>query len=298
MVQGIVGNIQKYSIHDGPGIRSTLFIKGCPLVCAWCHNPESIPFNVQTSLQKDKCIGCGDCLAACPPKALTATTNGIIRDETACNHCGKCAEVCPTLAWELHGRKREAAEVVADLLKDRPFYESSGGGVTLSGGEPLSQPEFSLEVLRLLKQEDIHTTVDTCGQAPWEVLEKFIPLTDLFLYDIKHLDTAKHLQYTGVGNELILSNLEKLAQSKAEIWLRLPLIPSINDDKQHLTDLANLIKTLRIKRLYLLPYHNLAENKYKNLGLTYTLNNIEPPGAEHMQQIKQFLQEQQVEVVN
>jgi len=296
VIEGVVGNIQKFSIHDGPGIRSTLFIKGCPLICAWCHNPESISFEVQTIWQQDRCLGCGDCLSACPAQALRINESDIARDKSICRNCGECAEACPALAWKRHGYRRGTAEVITDILKDRAFYESSGGGVTLSGGEPLCQPEFSLEALSLLKYQGIHAALDTSGHASWEILERFVPLTDLFLYDIKHLDTVKHRQYMGVDNDLILSNLEKLASRAKEIWVRIPIVPGVNDDEEHILAVGDLIKRLGIKRVHLLPYHGLAENKYRKLDMTYTLGSLEPPSAEKMQQLHNILQEQHLEV--
>lgn len=295
MSKGLVGNIQHYSIHDGPGIRSSLFLKGCPLQCAWCHNPESQAFHIQTTWQEEKCLACGDCLAACPAQALTLTPDGIVRDTDRCSNCGACAEACPTLAWERHGYWREAEEVVAELLKDLPFYESSGGGVTISGGEPLSQPEFALDVLARLKEAGIHTALDTSGYAPWQILEQFIPLVDLFLYDIKGLDTPKHTYYMGVSNQLILENLSKLAPLAKEIWLRLPIIPGVNDSPAEITQIGELMRNLQLKRVHLLPYHGLAANKYRKLDMPYTLGDLQAPSDQHMLELQQLLSTQDLD---
>jgi len=289
MLTGLVGNIQHYSIHDGPGIRTTVFLKGCPLNCRWCHNPENLNFEPQIRWQKEKCLGCGDCISACPWQALRLTANGVFIDDDLCARCGKCVEVCPSLALELLGRALTVEETLTLLKKDALFYECSDGGVTLSGGEPLAQAEFSAALLKALKSEGIHTALDTSGYAPWEQLAKCAEVTDLFLYDIKHLDPCRHKRLTGVDNVLILANLRQLVKGGANIWLRIPIIPGLNDAPEHLAALGDLARELGVKETHLLAYHHLAVGKYEKLGLRYELPDLQEPTKEHMQNLKQML---------
>lgn len=289
MLAGVVGNIQHYSIHDGPGIRSTIFLKGCPLACGWCHNPENLRFTPQLRWQEEKCMACGDCAKTCPAAAVLLTPAGVQIDEKACTLCGACVSACPTLALEMLGKRMTVAEAAAVLLKDALFYESSGGGVTISGGEPLAQPEFTLELLQALQQADVHTTVDTSGHAPWPALEKCAKYTDLFLYDIKHLDAARHQELTGVDNTLILDNLRRLAARGANIWLRMPILPGLNDAPEHIETVGELARQLGLREIYLLPYHHLAVGKYEKLGMQYQLPNLAEPSQEHMEELQQIL---------
>ena len=289
MQTGLVGNIQNYSIHDGPGIRSTVFLKGCPLACQWCHNPEDLGFEQQLRWQREKCIACGICVVSCPNKALRLDTSCVSIDDILCIRCGKCAEACPTLALELLGKSMTVAEVLAQVKKDALFYESSGGGVTISGGEPLAQAEFTAALLQALKGEGIHTALDTSGQAPWADIEKCAGYADLFLYDIKHLDPARHQQLTGLDNTLILANLRRLAERGADIWLRMPILPGLNDDPQHIAAVSDLARELGIREVYLLPYHHLAMGKYEKLGLTYKLPDLAEPTEQQMEVLRQIL---------
>ena len=289
MLTGLVGNIQHYSIHDGPGIRSTVFLKGCPLSCQWCHNPEHISFGPQLRWQKEKCIACGDCVLSCSQQAIKLDMNGVSMDESLCAFCGACVAACPTLALEMLGKAMTVEQALTLLKKDALFYESSGGGVTLSGGEPLEQAEFALELLKALKRESIHTALDTAGYAPWPQLEKFVENTDLFLYDVKHLDALQHEHLTGVDNELILSNLRKLSRGGAHIWLRIPLLPGLNDAPEHVTAIGDLARELSIREIYLLPYHYLAIGKYEKLGLTYVLPDLNEPKQERMEELREIL---------
>lgn len=289
MTTGLISNIQKYSIHDGPGIRTTVFMKGCPLLCAWCHNPETQVFLPEIVWYKDKCIGCRSCLEACPEQALALTEKGVSLDMEKCTRCGKCAAACPTLAMERLGQEMTVEELLAEVAKDEPFYEQSKGGVTLSGGEPLSQAEFAAEFLRACKDKGYHTTVDTSGFVPQRVFEQVLPYVDLFLYDVKHLDNDQHEKYMKAPNEAILRNLRWLAARHANIWVRVPLIPSVNDDPQHIKRIGELTRELGLREIYLLPYHKMAQAKYKRLRLPYTLPMLEDPTEEEMAPLAQIL---------
>ncbi|MCL1974870.1 MAG: glycyl-radical enzyme activating protein [Firmicutes bacterium] len=289
MLSGLIGNIQHYSIHDGPGIRSTVFLKGCLLSCQWCHNPEEISMQAQLYWEKAKCLGCGDCINVCPCSALRLNNDSIDINENICEHCGVCAALCPSLALELLGKTMTVPEVLQVVKKDMLFYESSGGGVTLSGGEPLLQAEFAASLLHELQREGIHTVLDTSGYAPFEQIAACASYTDLFLYDIKHLDAQFHQQLTGIDNTLILDNLHKLAELGADIWLRTPVIPSFNDAVWHINAIGNLARKLGIKDVYLLPYHHLAQGKYEKLGQVYKLPGLAEPAQEHMEALLQIL---------
>jgi len=286
MLTALITNIQKYSIHDGPGIRSTVFFKGCPLLCAWCHNPENQLFTPELVWQRDKCIRCGICVKVCPERALSLEQPGLAINRERCVLCGRCAEACPTLALELLGKRYTVAEVMAELDKDRMFYEQSNGGVTLSGGEPLSQGDFAIALLQACRDRGYHTAVDTCGYVPRSVLERALPHTGLFLYDIKQLDPAKHRQYVGAPLGPVADNLRWLAGQKARIWLRLPIIPGVNDDEEEMEAVRDLAGQCGLKEVYLLPYHNMAAAKYQRLGLPYTLADLPNPPPARMEQLR------------
>ena len=263
---GIVFNIHGYSIHDGPGIRTTVFLKGCPLKCYWCHNPESQSKEPEISLNKSKCNLCGRCTEICPSKACGLSEIGSTIERSRCIACGKCAEVCPTGARRLVGNFMTPEMVVSEVLKDVVFYKNSGGGITLSGGEPTAQPEFALAVLKKSKEAGLHTTLDTCGYAPWPVMEKLLEYTDLFLYDIKCLDAKKHRQATGKSNQIILQNAKRIAQFKP-IRVRIPLIKGFNDSVQEVLEIGQFAEAeLGVTDIDLHPYNELGEIKYEWLN--------------------------------
>lgn len=284
-------DIKRYAINDGPGIRVTIFLKGCPLNCHWCHNPESISPLVQKLFTRSKCIGCGECVKVCPSEACKLTRDGVITVAELCNLCGKCAEVCPTLAAEMSGQSQTVAELLEIIEKERPFFDQSGGGVTFSGGEPLLYPEFLCEILDACGQREIHRCIDTAGLVKTETLLKVAKRTDLFLYDLKQMNGKKHQQWTGVGNELILSNLQALAKSGAAIQIRLPLIKGVNADPENIAATAAFIAALPGAKppINLLPYHNIASGKDQKLGQPRDQSGmVEPSSAEVAAVIEQF----------
>ena len=289
MTIGTVFNIQKYAIQDGPGIRTTVFLKGCPLNCWWCHNPESQSIQREILFSSDKCIGCGDCYKGCTSKATSSIHRERIKDNNQCSLCGKCAENCPTEAIEMVGKTMTVEDVMKEIEKDRVFYEESGGGVTFSGGEPLMQSEFLHEVLLRCREAEIHTALDTSGYSSWETLSKVSANVELFLYDIKHMNDQKHMALTGVSNRPILDNLKRLVAEGKRIWIRVPIIPGMNDDEQNMEEIGNLMDSLKLKEIYLLPYHNIAMDKYRRLGKAYGLPDIQTPSDKYMNEIAQNL---------
>ena len=247
-------DIERNSFVDGPGIRTTVFFKGCNLHCAWCHNPESQSAKPQMMLYKDKCKGCGKCVEVCPTPEN-------------CTLCGKCTFYCPLDARKVCGKEYTVDEVFAEIMKDKSYYDNSNGGVTFSGGECMLQIDFLVEILKKCKESGIHTAVDTAGHIPFESFEKVLPYTDLFLYDIKMFDSEKHKQYVGVGNELIFNNLKNLFAAGAKIWIRIPVIADINDSIRELQGIREfLLKCGNPDKVELLPYHAMGENKYETIG--------------------------------
>jgi len=276
---GLIFDVKKYSINDGPGIRTTVFFKGCPLRCAWCHNPESISTLIQKMYNKDKCIGCRSCVDVCPEKACSLTPDGIVTDRMRCTSCGKCADICPTKATEMSGRIATVDEIIEIVEKERIFFDQSGGGVTFSGGEPLLQSEFLIALLDEFGSRSIHRTVDTTGFVKSGTLLNVAKRTDLFLYDLKMMNSQRHKKWTGIENEQILKNLRLLAQTGASINIRIPLVKGVNDDDGNIEQTAIFVSALsgRKKKINLLPYHNIAANKYRRLGEIYDLEDFSEP---------------------
>ncbi len=286
MATGVIFDIKKYAIHDGPGIRTTVFFKGCPLACRWCHNPEGMTLAVQRIYRQQRCIDCGECIQICPRKAIRRTAEGLIADPSKCELCRTCADQCPSDAVDFVGQKVTVAEVLRQIEKDTAFYDQSKGGVTFSGGEPLMQPEFLLELLDACGNLDLHRTVDTTGYVDETLLLKVAQKTDLFLYDLKIMDADKHRRYTGVSNEQILANLAQLAQINVRLQVRMPVIPGINSDTENIDETADFIHSIgRIEHISLLPFHNSAKGKYNRLGMHWISAPIVPPGAEMLQKI-------------
>ncbi len=262
LITGLVFDIKKFSIHDGPGIRTTVFLKGCPLNCWWCHNPESQARAPERIFHESRCIRCGACQQVCEQDAISLNGNSIVTDGERCTLCGACVDVCVAEAREIVGRKMTVDQVVAKIEQDVAFYDESGGGATFSGGEPLQQGRFLLALLRVCKEREIHTAVDTCGFAAWSILDSIREYVDLFLYDLKMMDDAQHRQYTGVSNELILRNLRTLSERGHHIHLRLPIIPGINDDEGHIRQVGAFAAALpHLDQVDLLRYHHTALDK-------------------------------------
>jgi pyruvate formate lyase activating enzyme len=268
MQTGKIFDIKKYAIHDGPGIRTTIFFKGCPLSCWWCHNPEGIAPASQRLYRRDRCIGCRECVEACAENAIEICAKGINWNAAECVYCGTCADLCPAEAVDIIGKTMSVDEVVAEITKDTVFYDESRGGITISGGEPLMQPSFLIALLDACKKLELHRTVDTSGFAETHTLLEAATRTDLFLYDLKHMDSEKHARFTGVSNEIILNNLEVLSRQETDTIIRFPIIPGFNSDQENIDKTGAFIASLPgVSRINILPYHCAATAKYKNLGL-------------------------------
>ena len=271
--QGMILHLQRLSTEDGPGIRTTVFFKGCPLRCAWCHNPESLSLRPQVQWLENRCIGCHTCLKACPDGCLSDSGGGIVIDHLRCQGCGSCASACPSNALELLGRSVDAEALIPELVKDRAFYAASGGGVTLSGGEPTFQPAFAEHLLRLLKAANIPTALDTCGICSPQVLERLLPWSDLVLFDIKLLDSGLHHQFTGHENRLILENLQRVIADGKKVWVRTPLIPGVTDTCANVQAIGAHLSAIQsnasLERWELCAFNNLCRDKYRRLGMEW-----------------------------
>lgn len=275
--------IKRFAVHDGDGIRTTVFFKGCPLKCVWCHNPEGICPKPQLAFWENKCTICGECVNVCPKGAHTIE-NGIHKfDRSKCDNCGECAKVCLSSALSLYGKEMTTDELMPLLLEDKDFYDTSGGGVTISGGECLMHSDFCRELLKKLKESGIHTAIDTCGFVTKEVIDKVMPYTDVFLYDLKAFDEKVHIKCTGFSNKTILENLRYIDECGKKTEIRIPYVPGFNSDQ--MDKLAEFIKELKnVTAIRLLPYHNYAGSKYKALGMENTLPELLPTDKEMLKQ--------------
>lgn len=297
---GVVFNIQQFTVHDGPGIRTEIFLKGCHLRCKWCSNPESFEVKTQVGVYPNSCIGiskCGHCLEACPKVkqgALIIEGDKIAAiNRDVCNDCKKCQAACPSAALKLWGKEMTVAQVMQRILDDKSFYDKSGGGVTISGGESLYQWRFTREILKECKAQGIHTCVETALCVKKDILEKILPYTDMLITDIKHMNTHVHKQYTDVGNELALSNIKLVVESGVPVVLRVPVIPDINDSEAHITQITDfIIDELgnKVKQVQFLRFRRLGEEKYASLGLHYNMSEVNPEREDFEAQIKKLVE--------
>jgi pyruvate formate lyase activating enzyme len=276
---GIIFNIQRYSIHDGPGIRTVVFLKGCPLRCVWCDNPESQKPSLEVVFYQHKCIMCGRCNVICKENAinkdLTVGSSEKI-DRSLCNNCMKCVKECISGALNVIGERMTVTDVLNEVLRDKPFYKKSGGGVTVSGGEPLSQPEFARNILKASYDHSLHTAIETTGYSKWRIVERILEFADLILYDLKQLDDSKHRELTGVSNKSILENLEKIMKSGKRVIVRYPLIPDCNTSSMDILRLGEYLSEIKVSEVDILPFHQYGKSKYPLLNMQYGLYDVEP----------------------
>ncbi len=284
--RGVIFDIQHYSIHDGPGIRTTVFLKGCPLRCLWCSNPESQRDRPEIMFDAFRCTRCGRCVEVCPHNVSVKQENEIRISRELCQGCAACVAECPSEARQLVGRTWGVEEVLQEVVKDRLFYENSGGGVTLSGGEPMSQPDFTSALLKMCKEKGIHTVLDTSGYVQMDLLDRVLEYVDMILFDLKQMDPHKHKEYTGVSNELILANARKLASQKIPMVIRIPLIPGYNDTDKNSESCARFVKGLGINTIELLPFHRLCVSKYTKLQKEWKLDEVVSPSQERLEKIQ------------
>ncbi|MBZ0298183.1 MAG: glycyl-radical enzyme activating protein [Anaerolineae bacterium] len=297
MTGGIVFDIKKFSVHDGPGIRTTVFLKGCGLRCWWCHNPESQHPQPELMLRPNLCIACGACAVTCPQDAIHWDSDQYVTDRDRCQRCGTCVEACFANAREIVGQEMTVADVMDEILRDRAFYDQSRGGVTFSGGEPLFQTDFLAELLSACKAEEIQTVVDTCGYAPQAAFDRVRQDVDLFLYDVKLMDSARHRRVTGAPNDRVLSNLRWLSAKGHRIIVRIPIIPNINDDEDNLHETARFLRTLSaVERVDLLAYHRIGVDKYDRLARTNPMPPTDAPDDSRMTEIEQLFRDYGLQV--
>jgi len=291
LTEGIVFNIQRYSIDDGPGIRTTVFLKGCPLRCLWCSNPESQKFKPEVMHRDSLCNECGECTKACARQAISFNGRGVHINRRSCNDCGKCVEVCAPEALRLMGNRVTVDEVLREVERDAQYYRNSGGGVTVSGGEPLSQYEFTGELFKRCREAGIHTCIDTCGYAEAEPLQKVMPCTSLVLFDLKHIEPDAHQELTKRSNEVIIRNLEIVAGMGIPTVIRVPLIPGLNDSDEALTAIARTVLGISsLNEVNLMPYHRFGMGKYKSLDRRYALSRLVRPIDAEIQRAKNIFE--------
>ena len=293
VITGVTFNIQQFSTEDGPGIRTTVFMKGCPLSCAWCHNPEGMYPSQDLMWYDVRCIAARDCTQICPEEALNLTPEGMLIDRHRCTLCGECAQACPSAALEVIGQSWTPEALMMELLKDRIFFETSGGGITFSGGEPMLQVDFLTEILPLCKESDLHVALDTCGTVSWERYERVLPWVDMVLLDLKIMDAERHQQATGVSNHIILENARRLAEAGISMWIRTPVVPGYTQDDENIKAIGDFIKDNlpTVERWDLLAYTNLGRPKYHRLDIPYALEETPLLTREEMESTWQVAKE-------
>ena len=282
----LITNVQKFSIHDGDGIRTSVFFKGCPLKCEWCHNPETQRFEKEMQCDKEKCVGCGTCAKVCPNGAISMENGKPEMKKDACTFCGKCVNFCPIGIREIIGREYSVKELIKELMKDQMFYEESGGGVTLSGGEVMAMDiDYILAIAKELKRQDVTLTIDTCGYVPYEKFQAILPYVHTFFYDVKVMDPKLHKKYIGVDNQLILDNLIRLAADGARIYIRIPTIKEVNGNEKNMKETIAFLKEHDIHpaQINLLPYHDTGSGKYSKLDMEYKGTDLHAPEKEEME---------------
>ncbi|MDR1586779.1 MAG: glycyl-radical enzyme activating protein [Treponema sp.] len=288
---GTITNIQRFSLDDGPGARTTVFLKGCSLSCKWCHNPETISTKKQLQYETRSCKSCACCVGVCTTGAQRMEEGAHVLDRKACTRCFACVELCPYGALSVAGQEITVDELGAELLKDITFYKRSGGGVTLSGGEPLLQADFAASVFRFLKEHGIHTALDTAGNVPWSAFGKVLPWVDLVLFDIKLADSGKHEEMTGSGNRLILENFRRLSGEKTAVWVRTPIVKGVNDCESETEGrIRILLETAKAEKVELLPFHRYGIGKYASLGMI--ASELESPSKETLEKIRSRMEEE------
>ncbi len=295
--KGLVFNIERFCVHDGPGIRTLVFLKGCPLSCRWCANPEGMGTKPQVAFLPETCIGCGHCAEVCPENATVHTSDGMItRIAERCIHCAACVGVCPSQARFVYGKPMSVEEVFEEIYKDFPFYRRSQGGITISGGEPLMQKEFTRSVLSHCARQNIHTAVETCGHSNWENVAYAFGFADLILFDFKHIHPLKHLKFTGINNVQILTNLKRLDSEDKSLIIRVPVIPGFNATVQEMHTMANFVASLkRSHPCHLLPYHALGNSKHSRLGINPRYQPVETLSKGQMQEFLEIWKNRGIE---
>lgn len=295
-MKGIVTEIERFAVHDGPGIRTVIFLKGCPLKCKWCSNPETQNRLPEIAYDEEKCVKCGKCIARCPNNAISIGDNCIHTDKILCTNCGTCEEACLYGARKLYGKLLSVEEVFFEVKKDMLFYRNSGGGVTLSGGEATTQPEFTLNVLKKCHSQGIHTAIESCLHVKWEILEEILEHLDLVYADIKHMNPIKCRDLTGKSNVLTLENIKNITyKNETEVILRLPFVSKHNDDEENIRELTEFAKRLNIKKIEILPYHRYGSVKYNWLGREYELNDLTSPEEDSLKEITRFIESKGIE---